>query len=112
MLALREHLAVVESDRVTKRSEGTYWCTRHNEPLADEVRPRSLWMYPMQAGFGQVAPVRHLYCPHCRPEYQAPNETGAEPIYTMQLIDVDEELIPTGLMKDLETRGMQLLKSK
>jgi hypothetical protein len=108
MLMLREHLARVASEKVTKRDDGTYWCLISGAVLVDQVRPRSLWFYPMRGGFGKVAQVRHLFCPFCQPNEVEPNEPGAEPVFTIQLIDVNEELMPTGLMSEVElaARGM------
>ncbi|MGE5540671.1 MAG: hypothetical protein ACM3TU_00070 [Bacillota bacterium] len=93
--AIREDLVwLIENAKLVGLSR-EWRCTHHPDTTIEQVlRPRSPWLYPMpHAGFGNVIQVLHIYCPRCNPERHCPNDAG-EGIYSIQLIQVDEDLLP------------------
>lgn len=101
--AIREELAwLIENARLVHPTRD-WMCLHHPETKIEQtMRRRSLWLYPMaHAGFGNVIPVLHIGCPLCHPERLRVNDEG-EGIYTIQLIAVDEHLMPVKPEESLE----------
>lgn len=93
-LALRQNLAWIVMRQAVPNAAGVYHCPDCKLPLTYEMRPRSLWNYPFAAGGGSVVPVLHVFCPTCSPEFLGWNELGAKPVLDIELIAVNEYLMP------------------
>src|SRR3989338_7488450 len=91
MLTIRDDLAWVALNAAWQ-PDGKLLCKEHGVSIIMEVRRRSIYCYPMDAGMGDVPAVRHLYCPECHPERHRRNEEEGEPIYDIQLVDTNENL--------------------
>jgi len=95
MLTLREDLAWVHMN-ATRQKDGTWMCNTHDVPITEEHRQRSIWSFPMPAGFGSAPRVRHLFCPECSPDRAKSNKELGEPVFDIQLIDADEKYTAIG----------------
>lgn len=55
-----------------RRNETGWACRKTGADINALESGRSVHVFGMSAGFGEVRPVLHLYCTGCNPDYQPP----------------------------------------